>query len=168
MNKNIALVGFMGSGKSVVGRALAERLSLNFADLDEVIEDREKRPITRIFEDSGEAYFRKLEKSLVKEFSSKSGLVIACGGGVVMDEENMAGLKRSGVIVYLKTDPKIIYARTKGKSHRPLLNVGNQEERIAGLLDKRRPFYEKADYTVDTSDKDVAGVVEDIIKIIKP
>jgi shikimate kinase len=167
MNKNIALVGFMGVGKSVVGKALAERLKLDFADLDEIIEKREKRPITRIFEDSGEAYFRSLEKSLVKEFSQKSGMVIACGGGVVMDQENMDNLKQAGVIIYLKAEPQVIFARTGGKSHRPLLNVGNPEKRIAELLDKRQPFYAKADYTVDTSDKNIAEVVERIIEIAK-
>jgi len=157
----------MGAGKTVVGQALANRLGLGFLDLDEVIEQREKRPIAQIFQESGEAYFRQLEKSLVTEFSRKENLVIACGGGVVLDQDNIINLKQKGIVVYLKAGPEVILERTKGYLYRPLLNVPDPKKKIEELLNFREPLYQQADFIVDTSMKDISQVVEEIIKIIK-
>jgi shikimate kinase len=167
MQKNIVLVGFMGAGKSAVGQALAARLQRELVDLDEVIVERQGRPITQIFEELGEAYFRRLEKSLVKEISQKEGLIIACGGGVVLDKDNVDNLKRKGKVIYLQASPEVILKRTKNYPHRPLLNVADQQKKIAELLNLREPFYALADFTVDTSEKTIAQVVEEILKIIK-
>lgn len=167
MQKNIVLVGFMGAGKSAVGQALAARLQRELVDLDEVIIERQGRPITRIFEESGEAYFRRLEKSLVKEISQRESLIIACGGGVVLDNDNVDNLKRKGKVIYLRASPEVILKRTKNYPHRPLLNVADQQKKIAELLSLREPFYALADFTVDTSDKTIAQVVEEILKLLK-
>lgn len=166
MSKNLVLIGFMGAGKSAVGRALAARLKQDFVDLDVVIEEREKRPIAQIFQDSTEAYFRQAEKAAVKEFCQKENQVIACGGGVVLDKGNMENLKQKGIIFYLKTDPEAILQRTKDYPHRPLLNAADPEKKIEELLIARRPFYEQADFIVDTSKKSIDQVVEEILKAI--
>lgn len=167
MKKNIALIGFMGSGKTAVGKKLAQRLKLKFVDLDSLIEQREKKPITQIFSQNGEPYFRKIEKEMVKEVSGLEGLVIACGGGVVLDNENLDNLKKSGSVIYLKATLEVIFKRTKGYKHRPLLNVEEPEKKIGELLKFREPLYLKAGHTIDTSCLDVEGVVEEILKIIK-
>jgi len=164
--KNIVLVGFMGTGKSVVGKALAKQLKMNFINTDEIIRTLEKREIVAIFEDSGEEYFRRVEKEVVKEASERDSVVIAAGGGVVLAEENMKNLKSKGVIICLTADPEVIYARTKKHRHRPILNVEDPIAKIRELLDKRAHFYAKADYQVDTSGKSVKEVTEEIKKIL--
>jgi shikimate kinase len=167
MQKNIVLVGFMGAGKSAVGRELAARLKRELVDLDGLITQKEGRPITRIFSESGEPYFRRLEKSLVKEVSQRKNLIIACGGGVVLDKDNVDNLKHNGTIIYLKATPEVIFERTKGKGHRPLLNVDSPQKKIAELLKSREPFYCLADFTVDTCEKNIAQVSEEILSIVK-
>ena len=167
MQKNIVLIGFMGVGKTAVGQALSARLKRELVDLDGVIADSEGRPITRIFTESGEAYFRRLEKALVKENSQKENLIIACGGGVVLDKDNMVNLKRTGTVIYLKARPEVIFRRTKNYQHRPLLNVADPQKKIAELLVLREPFYAQADFTVDTSEKTIVQVVEEILKVIR-
>lgn len=156
----------MGTGKSVVGKLLVRILKMNFVNTDDIIEKNEKRPIAKIFADSGETYFRKVEKEAVKEASGLKDAVIAAGGGVVLDEENIKSLKKNGVLICLNASPEVIYERTKGYKHRPLLNVGDPIKKIKELLDYRRPFYAKADYQVDTSKKTVAEVAKEIIGIV--
>lgn len=165
--KNIVLVGFMGTGKSVVGKRVASQLNMKFINTDDIIEEKEKRPITEIFEKSGEPYFRKVEREAVREISEMDNVVIAAGGGVVLNEENIARLKKKGVLICLGAAAEVIYERTKKHKHRPLLNVKDPVSKIKELLDSRAPFYAKADYQVDTSDKSVDEVVEEIIKKIK-
>ncbi|MFC1594585.1 shikimate kinase, partial [Candidatus Omnitrophota bacterium] len=114
MDRNIALVGFMGAGKTAVGKLLANRLNRTFVDVDDVIEQRESRPISDIFSQDGEPYFRKIEKEATKEVALQPKRVIACGGGVVLDKENIANLKGTSTIIYLKTTPEVILKRTKG------------------------------------------------------
>ncbi|MCM8782440.1 MAG: shikimate kinase [Candidatus Omnitrophica bacterium] len=164
--KNIVLVGFMGSGKSAVGKRLSRQLKMKFVSTDDIIEEREKRPIREIFEKCGEPYFRNIEKEIVKEVSNFDNVVIAAGGGVVLDGENMSNLRKKGIIICLTATPEIIYERTKSDKHRPLLNVVNPVARIRQLLDYRAPFYAKADYQIDTSNKSIEEVAEEIIKII--
>ncbi|MFC1704600.1 shikimate kinase [Candidatus Omnitrophota bacterium] len=166
MQKNIVLVGFMGAGKTAVGKELAKRLDLTFVDLDEVIEHKEGRRICDIFTHNGEPHFRRVEKEVTREVSQKLRQVIACGGGVVLDKENVANLKKTGIVIYLKASPAVILERTKAYAHRPLLNVEDPREKIKELLDFRRGFYEQADHTIDTSNATIEEVVARILEII--
>ncbi len=149
--KNIALVGFMGTGKSTIAALLAKKLQLGYVDLDGKIEEKEGMRIVDIFSQKGEPYFRKVEKDIVAEISLNEGKIIACGGGVVLDEENVKNLKKSGFMICLEAAPEVILKRTKNYKYRPLLNVADPKLKIDELLKKRKPYYAKADYTVDTS-----------------
>lgn len=164
--RNIVLVGFMATGKTIIAKALADELKKEYVSVDDLIESREKRPISDIFRDNGEAYFRQIEKEVVKEVSAKEDQVVDTGGGVVLDPGNIENLRRKGIVICLWADPKTIRERTEEYDHRPLLNVEDPEARIRELLDHRRPFYEKADFHVDTTAFDVAAVMERIKEII--
>jgi shikimate kinase len=163
---NIYLVGFMGTGKSSVGRELARRKKWHFLDLDELIEMREKRQIPDIFAEKGEAYFRRIEKKALQEISRQKNFVVACGGGIVMDPENIRAMRETGTAVCLKADLDTILKRTSGFLHRPLLNVEDPRSRIELLLKFRSPYYAKADFSVETSRIGVAEVVLRIIKLL--
>ena len=165
--KNIVLVGFMGTGKTKVGKELASQLGMKYLSVDELIEEREGRTINEIFSDSGEEYFRKVEKEIVREVSEGIDQVLDPGGGVVLDAENMENLSRKGIIICLWASPGAIHERTKDEDHRPLLNVEDPEKRIVEMLERRRPFYEKADVHIDTTDRDIQEVVEQIKKRIE-
>jgi len=167
MDKNIVLVGFMGAGKTAVGSELAKECNLKFVDLDDLIEERESMKIAQIFADKGEPYFRKVEKEITKQVAKCKGLVIACGGGVVLDKENVDALKENGIVFYLKVSPEVILERTKQYTHRPLLNVDSPKKKIEELLEFRKPYYNQADYTVDTSELKIEEVVDKILNIVK-
>lgn len=165
--KNIVLVGFMGTGKTAVGKILAARLKKQRLCLDDMIEWKIGKPIVDIFEQDGEAFFRKVEKGIVKAASHDKDAVIDAGGGVVIDEENVKRLKAHGVVICLRARPEVIYERTKGLLHRPLLNTPNPVENIRVLLDQREQYYNRADYTIDTSELSPDEVVERIIDILE-
>ena len=148
--KNIYLVGFMGTGKTVVGENLAKRLAKEFVEMDAVIAEREGKKIVDIFDKKGETYFRKLEKKLLKELCLKDNLVISCGGGLICDEENLKRLKETGIVFALTASPSVIYERTKKHHYRPILNVDNPQAKIRELLNKRTPYYKQAHYLIDT------------------
>lgn len=167
MNKNIALVGFMGCGKTAVSRLLSKNLKLRLISTDELIILREKLSIAEIFAQKGEPYFRELERKTIVELSKEKDLVIDCGGGIVLQEENIKNLKQSGTIIYLKASVDVLHERTKNHKHRPLLNVENPKARIQELLLKREPFYAQADHMIDTSGKTANEVAEEIIRLIK-
>ena len=164
MKKNLVLTGFMGAGKSTVGRLLAEKLNLRYVDTDAEIERRAKMSIAEIFEKHGEAYFRELERRVVEEVSELEGCVIVTGGGVVLNRENISNLRRKGVIVYLHAEPEVIYRRLHNDSSRPLLRVENPLSRIRELMEQRAPYYAEHDYSVDTSELSVEQVVEEVAK----
>ena len=164
---NVYLVGFMGTGKTAVGKELARKKNWQFLDLDELIELREKRAIADIFAQNGEPYFRRLEKKALKDVAKEKIFVVACGGGIVIDSENIKVMRESGKIICLKAAPEVIIARTCGQMHRPLLNVENPKERIELLLKMRAPYYSKADKTIDTSKLRVTQVAEKILVIWK-
>lgn len=163
--KNIVLVGFMGSGKSLTSKRLAELLDREVVSTDGLIEQKEGRAITDIFGDSGEVYFRKVESDAVKEVSDKTNIIVDCGGGVVLSCENMDNLKKSGCVFYLSATPEYIYNNIKHHTHRPLLDVENPQAKIAELLNARKSYYEQADVIIDAN-RPINEIVEDIIKEI--
>ena len=163
---NIYLVGFMGTGKTAVGKELAKKKKLQFVDMDELIELREKRVISDIFAKDGEPYFRKVEKRVLKEVSQEKKFVVACGGGIVLDKENITIMKDTGIIICLTASPAVILERTRAYSHRPLLNVSHPRKQIELLLKFRSPYYAQADKTIDTSKISIREVVERIIRLI--
>jgi len=155
----------MATGKTSVGRELARKKKWHFLDLDELIELREKRTISEIFAKEGEPYFRKVEKRILKEVAAESKFVIACGGGIVIDPENIKTMKESGIIICLTATPKVILKRASGFTHRPLLNVAEPEKQVELLLKLRAPYYAQADKTIDTSKKNVKEVAGIILKL---
>lgn len=165
--KNIVLFGFMGAGKSSVGKMLAERLNISFIEMDEIIENENKMTISDIFEEYGEAHFRELEKDLVKRISKDNSCVISTGGGVVLDEENVKLLGKNGILISLMAREKVIYERIKNETQRPLLKTENILQKIKEMLDYRRPFYEKAGHCIDTSDRSKEEVVEEILEYVE-
>lgn len=162
---NIYLVGFMGTGKTAVGKELAKKKKWQFVDLDGLIELKEKCTITDIFAQNGEPYFRKLEKETLKEISQEKGFVVACGGGIVIDKDNIKRMKKTGVIICLTATPEVILKRTSRYTHRPLLNVDRPEKKIEELLKFRAPFYAQADKTIDTSKISIKEVVSRILRV---
>ncbi len=165
MKKNLVLTGFMGAGKSTVGKALAAKLGLRFVDTDEEIERRAGMKIAEIFQKHGEPHFRELERRVVEEVSKLEGCVIVTGGGVVLNKENISNLRKNGVIVYLHAEPEVIYQRLRGDTSRPLLRVDNPLRRIKELMEQRAPYYANHDYMVDTSKLSVEEVVEGVAKL---
>jgi len=161
--KNIYLVGFMGTGKTTVGKILAARLKRQFIEMDEVIENKEACPITEIFATKGEPYFRKLESNLLKEISTQANLVVSFGGGLICNKENLKLLKKTGTVFNLAAAAKTIYERTKKYNHRPLLNVGNPALKIDELIQKRNQYYSKAHHTIDTTGISPDEVADKII-----
>lgn len=165
--KNIVLLGFMGTGKTEVGKILAKRLKLKFVDLDNLIEKEMGMGISDIFFNFGEDYFRNLEKDMVRRISKERGLVIATGGGVVLNDENIENLRQSGILITLSATVTDIYRRISGKKDRPLLNVQYPEKTIKEMLELRKSRYELADITIDTSGRSLEEVAEEILKILK-
>ncbi len=164
---NIALAGFMGSGKTTVGRLLAERVQCPFLDMDAVIEEQEGRTISDIFAVEGEPYFRSVERRLVRELSTSRGLVIATGGGVVAEPANVRDFERTGLLVCLDASPEQIMERIAHETHRPLLAAPDREQRIRDLLEKRRAAYASVSFHVDTNGRTPAEVVERILEEIE-
>jgi shikimate kinase len=162
---NIYLVGFMGTGKTSVGCELAKKKKWRFVDLDQLIELKEKRTIAEIFAKEGEAYFRKIEKQALKRVAKEKCFVVGCGGGIVINEENIKIMKASGKVICLSARADVILKRVSGETHRPLLNVENPKERIDLFLKLRSPYYALADKTIDTSRLSVKEVVSKILNI---
>jgi shikimate kinase len=159
----VFLVGPMGSGKSAVGRRLAQALGLEFVDSDDVIEERAGVDIPFIFEREGEAGFRDRERRVVDELTAQPRIVLATGGGSAMDPENRAHLRARGYVVYLQTSVEQQLRRTSGGRPRPMLATGDPREVLTRLLALRDPQYrEIAHLVVDTDGRKVAAVVEDI------
>lgn len=165
MNKNIILCGFMGSGKTVTGKSLANRLNMDFIDIDTFIEEQEKTSINDIFEKKGEEYFRCIETKAAITLGNLQNTVISCGGGTVLKQENLAALKQNGEVFYLSVTPETVIKRLKNNSSRPLL-AEDKEVKIKTLLKSRSPIYEgAADYVID-SNQTVVFAVEQILKIL--
>jgi shikimate kinase len=166
--ENIALVGFMAVGKSAVGRTLARRLRRRFVDLDALIERSEGCKIREIFARRGEPYFRALEKQTLSEVLAQPGQVIATGGGVVMDEENLRLLKEKSRLVGLTASPDVLVRRVGRNSKRPLLKGGDVRARIEDLLQERQDRYAQSEITIDTSGLTIDQVVDKIVAALEP
>jgi len=169
MKNNIVLTGFMGTGKTAVGQALAKRLNRQFIEVDSKIEQMAGKSISDIFKDNGEIYFRELEIGAIKQAAAGKKQVIACGGGVVLNTINVDRLRETGVIINLVASAQIILQRTAGNAgSRPLLDVQQPAERIRELLKFRKPFYDKAaDLIINTSKLNIDTVADKIIDRLK-
>ncbi len=165
---NIALIGFMGVGKTLVSKELERDIGLGIFSTDETIVKQENMNIADIFEIKGENYFRQLEKRVVGEACQKTNVIIDCGGGVVLDSENVKTLKSHCTIIYLSANADTIYENIKDKNDRPLLNVDDPKKAIQDLLEKRSLFYEKAaDYIVDGNNKTISQMAREVMDIVQ-
>jgi shikimate kinase len=165
--KNIVLTGFMGTGKTAVGRELSRLLTMKLIDVDTEIEKTQGMTINKIFRRFGESRFREIETEMIKKVTENKNIIISTGGGAVLKKENMDALRKNGVIVCLMATPETILKRTSHDSNRPLLQVEDPFRRIKELLDFRRPFYEKSDIIIDTEGKTPLQIAEEIIEVVK-
>ncbi len=172
MKKDLVfLTGFMGSGKTTIGKILSKQLNYEFIDLDILIEKKEGRIINKIFKDSGEKYFRKIEKENLRFVSGSEKKIISLGGGALIEEENQKFVKDKGILIYLMVTPGEIYERLKNTTDRPLLlkedkTLCSEEEfegRIASLFEAREPGYLTARYVIDTVAKSPDKIADEII-----
>ncbi|HZK83863.1 MAG TPA: shikimate kinase [Desulfosporosinus sp.] len=160
--RNIVLIGFMGTGKSSVGKRLALALVWDFVDTDCVIGEITSMSVPEIFKRHGETRFRSEERIVVAKLSQQGQLVIATGGGTVVDPRNLEALARNGIVVGLHASMKAILSRIGHKNDRPLLK--GTTEAIEKLWSERQEFYARADFTVDTSQKSIDEVVSEILE----
>lgn len=161
---NIVLIGFMGVGKSSVGRRVATRLGHRFVDVDGMVVAKEGARIPEIFEKRGEAYFRDVEAEAMRSLAGQAGLVIATGGGIVTRSENVAAARALGFVVWLTASEEVIHERVSRTNKRPLLRTDDPRETIARMLAERLPLYaEAADFSIDTSALPHDEVCEQII-----
>jgi shikimate kinase len=169
MKTNIALIGFMGTGKTSVGRALAIRLNKEFMRTDDLVVESAGKSIPEIFKQDGEPRFRELEIEVVKQISDKKDIIIDCGGGVILNKVNIDNLKKNSRIILLTASPEAILERVlKDGEQRPLLENQDKLERIKQLLSLREPLYKRsADFEIDTSNLNVDQVVDKILKLLK-
>jgi shikimate kinase len=162
---NIFLVGPMGSGKSAVGRRLAGQFGLEFVDSDAQIESRTGVDIPYIFEREGEAGFRAREREVLEALTQREGVLVATGGGAILDPDNRRWLRSRGCVVYLRTSVGQQLARTRHGDQRPLLRNPDPRGTLERLMEQRAPLYDEvADLTVDTDGRRVAAVVEEIAR----
>ena len=167
LSANIVLVGFMGTGKSTVGRVIAQKLGFHFIDTDDVIEQTSKAKISDIFAEHGEVYFRDLESQAVKSVALMKNQVVATGGGVVLRSSNIDLLRTGGPIFCLNATPKAIWDRVRSSRSRPLLRGPDPLKKIETLLDKRAPYYALADHQIETTGVSVDRVADEIISYIE-
>jgi shikimate kinase len=160
---NIALIGFMGTGKTSVGRLVAEQLRFDYLDTDEMIQSATGKTIADIFSRDGETVFRALEEKIVEEISSRTKSVISTGGGLPVNPKNLASLKSHALVVCLWASPEKIWERVKNQTHRPLLNAENPQKKIKELLAAREPFYKKADVLLNTELRSLREVAQQVV-----
>ena len=164
MDRNIVLIGLMGSGKTTLGKLLSLKLEMDFIDTDVLIEKEAKKTINEIFEMYGETLFRKLETKTIKTVSKYSDKVISTGGGAVENPKNMENLKKNSVLFYLYAPANELYDRVKNDKHRPLLKTHNPVATLKHLLKKREQFYNQADFVINTVDRPSNEIIDEIIE----
>ncbi len=161
--KNLFLTGFMGAGKTTVGKVLAEKLGWCFKDLDQVIEQRSRKTISEIFADQGESFFRDLESQALSEVSTGAHTVVATGGGVVGREKNRHLMRNAGIVIFLDLTWAQLLERIREGQGRPLAEGEDAVQRLACLYEQRLPLYRKADLVVDCSNQSPQDLAEGII-----
>jgi shikimate kinase len=159
---NLALIGFMGTGKTSVGRLAAEQLHFEYLDTDELIQTHTGRTIADIFKTDGEAAFRALEKKVVAELANRNKTVVSTGGGLPANAENLASLKTHALVVCLWASPEKIWERVRNQSHRPLLHDSDPQKKIRELLAVREPFYKQADVLMNTDIRTVREMAQQV------
>jgi len=164
---NLYITGFMGTGKSAVGKVLAQKTGKIFIDMDKAITDRQGISIADIFQKWGESHFRKLETNLLKEIVQRNDLVVATGGGTLLSEENVQLANQGGTIICLSANPMVIHQRIKEDRKRPLLYSGDKLGEIKSFLEKRKDHYDQFAWQVDTSQLNVEEVVDVIMNILE-
>jgi shikimate kinase len=166
MKSSIALIGFMAIGKSAVGKVLAAKTGKTFIEIDSLIEEKAGKSVKRIFREEGEIAFREYEIAMIKEFFFKKNLILACGGGAVLNKINIDRLKQEAVIIWLTASIQSILERIKNSGEtRPLISGKDLEKEVQSLLRFRQPFYQRAaDIKVDTTGLTVDQAAEAILK----
>ncbi|MEN3004373.1 shikimate kinase [Dehalobacterium formicoaceticum] len=165
---NIVLIGFMGTGKSAIGRVIARALNFKFVDSDQMIEEVTGLTVNQIFRKHGEIRFRSEEDLVLAKLAKGDHLVIATGGGAILNHKSMEALKKNGYFVLLTADPEVILERVSRKNTRPLLAKGRNLENVNNLLAEREESYHYyADATIDTSRQDIEDSARQIIRIVK-
>jgi shikimate kinase len=159
---NLALIGFMGTGKTSVGRHVAEHLGFEFLDTDELIQSHTGRTIADIFAKDGEPAFRALERKVVQELSTREKTLISTGGGLPTNAENLAALKSFALVICLWASPEKIWERVKNQSHRPLLHDADPQKKIRELLAVRETFYRQADVLINTDLRSVREAAQQV------
>ena len=162
MKDNIILIGFMGAGKTTVGRYIANHWAMNFADFDEEISKQEKMSINEIFAAHGEKYFRDMEKLTIQRFMGCENFVISTGGGIVKERENVQALRKIGKVIYLKASIQTLFDRIKDSGDRPLLKSPEPFKDFEHIFEERRKNYELADIIINTENKSVEDIVRKI------
>ena len=160
---NLALIGFMGTGKTSVGRLVAEQLDFEFLDTDEQIQGRTGRTIADIFNRDGEPAFREMERLVVESLSRRNCIVISTGGGLPTNPENLVQLKSHALVVCLWSAPEKIWERVHHQSHRPLLHDPDPQKKIRELLAIREPFYKQADVLIHTDIRGLREVAQQVV-----
>jgi shikimate kinase len=165
MKNNIILIGFMGTGKTTVGRLLAESIGCGFVDTDDLIKERAGLAIPEIFNRFGEEYFRRLEREIIHQVVTKDGMVIATGGGAVMDPKSFALMKQRGYVIALDASEQTLRQRLQSCRDRPMLMSEDPAKTIKQLLVLRRPLYYQAHYVVTVDGKTPSQIVDEIMQI---
>lgn len=164
---NIVLIGFMATGKTTIAKELSDSLNIEFIDIDKLIEENTDMLIPEIFEKYGETYFRQIEKETIERISQMENIIISTGGGVCLDPENISNIRKKGKVVLLEADPQTIIDRTENDENRPLLKGKNSIESIKRIMDERKDSYHKAaDIVIDTGEKSVENIRDEILKAL--
>ena len=165
MTKNIVLIGLMGSGKTTIGKILAEKTGMKLVDTDAQIVEKAGKSIKQIFADNGEMFFRDLESEVIERISIQENLVVSTGGGAVLRDENLENLKQNSILFYLHAPAEILYKRIKDDKNRPLVNTPNPLETLKKIQENREYFYGQANYKIQTNNKSPEEIADEIIRL---
>ncbi|MHB8169960.1 MAG: shikimate kinase [Thermincolia bacterium] len=161
------LIGFMGTGKTSIAKRVAKELNLRYIDTDEEVERVIGMSVQEIFRVFGETRFRSEETAAVKRLAAEDNQIIATGGGVVLNPENLAALKANGLVISLTATPEVILERVSRRNNRPLLKVENLLEKIKELLAQREPLYKQAHVAIDTTNRTLAELTQEVVRVFR-